>query len=222
MRYLLADNHRNVHTVYALRFHFCEAANLVSVLANMLLLHLVIDGFWLRYAPAIGALLRNDRAAWMTEAARVFPKVAKCEYGDYGPSGSLQRLDLICVLALNILNEKIFALLWLWFIGLLTVSAVNVLYRAVCLSVATVRVRLVQALVPELSLADVRVACRGASVGECFVLGQMGRNVHPMVFGEIMVELVQRRREMRNGRKRHAGNGVVLAATAPSRSGYNA
>ena len=45
----------------------------------------------------------------------VFPRVTKCRFNKFGPSGSIQELDALCVLPLNMYNEKIFVFLWFWF-----------------------------------------------------------------------------------------------------------
>ena len=37
---------------------------------------------------------------------RVFPKVAKCNFNKYGPSGTVEIFDGLCILSLNIINEK--------------------------------------------------------------------------------------------------------------------
>lgn len=51
--------------------------------------------------------------------SRVFPWMTKCIFHKYGGSGTIQRFDALCVLGMNIINEKIFLLLWAWYIGLL-------------------------------------------------------------------------------------------------------
>ena len=38
---------------------------------------------------------------------KVFPRVTKCDWHHYGPSGSIQKVDALCVLAVNIINEKV-------------------------------------------------------------------------------------------------------------------
>lgn len=43
---------------------------------------------------------------------QIFPRVTKCTFHKYGASGSIQKHDALCVLALNILNEKIYIFLW--------------------------------------------------------------------------------------------------------------
>ena len=44
----------------------------------------------------------EDRADPM---ALIFPGVTKCSFNKYGPTGSLKRVDAMCVLPINIINE---------------------------------------------------------------------------------------------------------------------
>ena len=60
---------------------------------------------------------------------RVFPKVTKCTFHKYGPSGTIERQDGLCILAMNIINEKIYVFLWFWFIGLTVWTAVHLMIR---------------------------------------------------------------------------------------------
>ena len=53
---------------------------------------------------------------------QVFPRVTKCKFWKYGPSGTVQKHDALCVLALNIINEKIYVMLWFWLIILSILS----------------------------------------------------------------------------------------------------
>merc|ERR1711884_112479 len=46
----------------------------------------------------------------------IFPKVAKCTFERFGPSGTIEVFDGLCVLPINIINEKIYIFLWFWFI----------------------------------------------------------------------------------------------------------
>ena len=43
-------------------------------------------------------------------------KVAKCTFERFGPSGTIEVFDGLCVLPINIINEKIYIFLWFWFI----------------------------------------------------------------------------------------------------------
>ncbi|XP_055841959.1 innexin inx7 [Episyrphus balteatus] len=63
----------------------------------------------------------------------VFPKVTKCHFNKFGPSGSMQVHDTLCVMALNIINEKIYTILWFWFAFILMMSILAVTWRFVTL-----------------------------------------------------------------------------------------
>ena len=40
--------------------------------------------------------------------------MTKCDFYRFGPSGTIITYDALCLLGINILNEKIFLLLWFW------------------------------------------------------------------------------------------------------------
>ena len=46
----------------------------------------------------------------------VFPKVAKCDFFKYGHSGTGETKDLLCILPINVINEKIFVFIWFWLV----------------------------------------------------------------------------------------------------------
>ena len=84
----------------------------------------------------------EDRADPMN---MVFPKVTKCTFHKYGPSGTITQHDGLCILALNIINEKIYVFLWFWFVFVAIFSAMAILYRMVMLLVPGLRVNAIMA-----------------------------------------------------------------------------
>lgn len=69
----------------------------------------------------------------------VFPRVTKCTFHKFGPSGTIQKHDAMCILALNILNEKIYIFLWFWFIILAVISCLALVYSAAVILMPTTR-----------------------------------------------------------------------------------
>ena len=55
-----------------------------------------------------------------------FWQVTKCTFHKFGPSGTVQGFDGLCVLPLNIINEKIYVFLWFWFVILAFITATQV------------------------------------------------------------------------------------------------
>ena len=52
--------------------------------------------------------------------------MTKCTFHKYGPGGSVETKDGLCILPLNIINEKIYVFIWFWFIFLALVTAIHV------------------------------------------------------------------------------------------------
>ena len=75
--------------------------------------------------------------------SRIFPKMTKCIFHKYGGSGTIQRFDALCVLSMNIVNEKIYIFLWFWFIILAVITGINLIVRMVSFFLPNVRQRYV-------------------------------------------------------------------------------
>lgn len=55
-----------------------------------------------------------------------------CKYNHrIGASGTEEKVDVMCVLPLNVVNEKIFYVLWFWYILLALASLLNLAYRII-------------------------------------------------------------------------------------------
>lgn len=59
----------------------------------------------------------------------VFPRVTKCIFHKYGASGSIQKHDSLCILPLNIVNEKTYIFIWFWYIILSIMLVGLIIYR---------------------------------------------------------------------------------------------
>ena len=75
----------------------------------------------------------------------VFPKVTKCTFFKYGASGTITNTDGLCILALNIVNEKIYVFLWFWFVAVALFSAIAIVYRMFMLLIPGMRVNVIMA-----------------------------------------------------------------------------
>ncbi|XP_044762928.1 innexin inx7-like [Coccinella septempunctata] len=103
----------------------CEALNVVHVYFQMYLTNKFLGGiFW-----SLGPNLLDGSLESQTLLDTNFPKVTKCSFQMYGPSGTIQRHDVLCVMALNVMNEKIYSVLWFWFVILLVISTLNLVWR---------------------------------------------------------------------------------------------
>ena len=63
-----------------------------------------------------------------------FFQMTKCTFNKYGPSGTVEITDGLCLLAINIITEKIYVFLWFWFMLLAGFTAVHLILRFVSIA----------------------------------------------------------------------------------------
>ena len=139
VRYIL----RNVgtHNFYAAQFIICEFLNLVNIIAQMFFMDQFFNGHFTTYGAEILTISNTEMEKRVDPMAKIFPKLSKCTFHRYGPSGTivnhdgklfkslcsfLTYLSGLCILPLNIINEKIYVFLWFWFIFLAIVTGIFV------------------------------------------------------------------------------------------------
>ena len=109
-------------------FVFSELLSVVILGVQIYITDVFLGGAFLTLGPAV---LKTEDSSEASPLDLVFPKVTKCTFRKYGPSGSLQLHDALCVMALNIVNEKIYIFLWFWFAILCVATLAAVLWRVV-------------------------------------------------------------------------------------------
>ena len=80
-------------------------------------------------------------------AFQVFPKQTKCAYHRFGPTGSVEDLDFLCLLTLNHFNDKFSLLFWYWSLLLLSLFIFNFIGRFMQAGFSLLRVRAITAMV---------------------------------------------------------------------------
>ncbi|XP_037731466.1 innexin inx4-like [Drosophila subpulchrella] len=190
VKYFSSD-YKETHFRYFASYVFCEILNLSVSIINFILLDLFFGGFWARYWHALVALSDGDFNNWNSITMQVFPKCAKCEVYKGGPSGSPTIYDHLCLLPLNILNEKIFAFLWMWFILVAALVSLKFLYRLATALYPGMRLQLLRARARFMPKLHLQVALRNCSFGDWFVLMRAGNNISPEMFRKLLEELYE-------------------------------
>ncbi|XP_066595813.1 innexin inx2-like [Prorops nasuta] len=178
------------HNFYAFRFFICELLNFANAVGQIYLLNVFLEGQFTEYGPAVTAFNMEKRPFERVDPmARLFPKVTKCTIHTFGSAGSPQIHDALCVLPLNVVNEKIFVFIWFWLVFLAAISLFAVVYRIIVLSQPWARIYLLRGMARVVSYHKVNKIVRGLNFGDWFLLYLLGQNVNPIVFRELMIEL---------------------------------
>lgn len=95
---------------------------------NIFFVDLFLGGAFLTYGSEVINFSNMNQENRTDPMIAVFPRITKCTFHKFGPTGSIQSHDALCILALNILNEKIYIFLWFWFIILSALSGLALAY----------------------------------------------------------------------------------------------
>jgi hypothetical protein len=100
-----------------------------SLTGQMFLMNRFFDGAFLTFGIDVLRFLESDQEDRVDPMIYVFPRMTKCTFYKYGVSGEVERHDAVCILPLNVVNEKIYVFLWFWFLFLGVLSLLTVIYR---------------------------------------------------------------------------------------------
>jgi len=188
------DN-RGTHGGYFAMFVFCEMLNFANVIGQMFLMDRFLAGEFTTYGLSVLGNSELDASERKDHMAVVFPKVTKCSFFKYGPSGTIETHDALCVLPLNIINEKIYIFLWFWFIIVASITGIFLLYRLSVLMAGGIRTAMIQARCGRISRDKIEdiVNSEGLTysqkTGDFFLLYLIGKNLDELTMKELIIEL---------------------------------
>jgi len=177
------------NTMYALGFVLCELLTFANVVGQIYFTNTFLDGEFTTYGTEVIQFTQMEQENRTDPMIQVFPRVTKCTFHKFGPSGSIQNNDALCVLPINIVNEKIFIFLWFWYIILSAITGMALLYRLVLLVFNGFRSFVLYTkchYVRKDSLYN--VLARG-NYGDWFVLNLLQKNISTMHYCELIDEM---------------------------------
>lgn len=193
----------NLTKRYFFTFVIFEIANFVMGVLIFLLTDRFLDGQFSSYGIKSIAYLRGslqgtevdvgggDLYTVINPMCSVFPTTVRCEVGYFGVNGGPDIKQHICVLGQNLMNQKIYLLLSIWFMILFSVSACAIVYRVLTTILPVFQKMDIQRhLLTSDCPAVKKLMLDFDHIGNYFVLTQIGKNASPYNFREFMKELV--------------------------------
>jgi hypothetical protein len=207
---------RGQHNAYAFRYFICEVLNFFNVIIQMvfnlidlgslqyafnvssskIFINWFLGGEFSKYGINVLNYIDKDPNGSEDPMARVFPKLTKCTFRQYGPSGDIKRFDNLCLLPQNILNEKVYIILWFWLYLLVVASGLMVLYRLIIIAFPQSRYFLLHRLhhlVPPKYFDVILAKC---SYGDWFLLYLLGKNLDTMHYRDVIIQLSEQLDEL--------------------------
>ncbi|XP_053946801.1 innexin inx3 [Anastrepha ludens] len=179
----------NSHNGYSFAYYFCEALNFANVILNIFLVDKFLGGTFMTYGTDVIKFSNMDQERRYDPMIEIFPRLTKCTFRKFGPGGSPQTHDTLCVLALNILNEKIYIFLWFWFIILSVISAIALVYSLVVIMMPTTRETIIKRSYRSGQNKEIQSLIRRLDIGDFLILHFLGQNVNTKYYCEMIQEL---------------------------------
>ena len=142
--------------------------------------------------PRIGNFNKQDDILTIISSDCEIP--ASCDYWRWGSGGRQENINAICVLGLNMINDKVFLILWWWFLFLAIVGALRLLYRLLQTRSSTVRYQLINMRMNRYfrsSHKTVKIEnyLNNCKLGDWFVLYQLSKNLNRPFFMDFLTTL---------------------------------
>ena len=166
--------------------------NFINVFGQMFLMDLFLGGEFTTYGMDVVRFMDLEPEQREDPMSRVFPKVTKCTMHKFGPSGTIENFDALCVLQLNIINEKIYVFLWFWFVILISITGIKLIYRLLVCILPSFRETILRRRVRHASLNRIRTVSQNLSIGDWFVLNQLGKNMDTLIFKDFIDALYKK------------------------------
>jgi len=179
----------HMHNFYAFKYFLCDILNFVNVIGQLFLLNAFFGGVFMAYGTDVLRWSEVDAETRTDPMVKVFPRLTKCTFHKYGHSGTLEKHDALCVLALNIINEKIFVFLWFWLIFLAVVTILYLIYVGAMISIPSLRRVMVERNAKHDVKEKMDVLMKRAQMGDWFLIYLLSKNLDSLMFKEFIMQL---------------------------------
>jgi len=181
-------------TIYYMKFLFCQLLAMLFLALNFHATDVFLNNKFAMYGSNVieyynlPELDRNQRINPMCNA---FPTRVSCTFKKTGTGGGVSLDNDYCILAQNIINEKIYLILWFWFIAMFIFASFQFLLEICILALPFVRQFLTFQQVGSATFltSKVKEYLKTCTVGEWFVLYQIGKNTHKDFFFKFLKHL---------------------------------
>lgn len=174
-------------------FCFSETLNLVNVIFQMLIMNRFLGGEFIKYGINVLAFTEWDWSLRYDPMIKVFPRLTKCTFHRYGSSGDVQKHDAMCILPINIINEKIYIFLWFWFVFLFFTTLAALAYRLCTIMMPRFRLAMLHSKCRLSERKVVEKVLEDAKIGDWFLLDMLAKNMDPINYKDLLKELYRRK-----------------------------
>jgi hypothetical protein len=187
---------------YFATFFLCEMANVALLFLNFYATDVFLNGNFLYYGWNVARFMQmpfEERLLNLNPFCQAFPTEVSCTVPNVGAGGGTQDSNGLCILSQNIINEKLYLLIWFWMVILIFISVPWVIFRVCTLCFNYFRFVLVMSRTGLASGKELRKSVQfvlsKCFLGDWFVLAQIGKNVNTYFYRSFLKELCNELRD---------------------------
>lgn len=174
------------HNTYFYFYVFCECLNFVNVIIQMYLIDAFLGGSFSTYGFDVIQYTEMDQESRVDPMIAIFPRMTKCTFHRYGSSGDVQKHDALCILPLNIVNEKIYIFLWFWFVFLAIITGFLLVYRLFIIFLDPLRKTMLRSRARLCDPYFLNIVLSVTKIGDWFLLYLLCKNMEGQNFREFI------------------------------------
>lgn len=209
---------------YFAKFVCCEMSNIIMLFANFWAIDKFLGGKFRYYGWDIyvySQMGKDEQSRAINPFCQAFPTEVSCTIPNIGAAGGEQNHNGLCILSQNIINEKMYFVLWLYLVLLMMISLPYMLFRLSTIIFDNIRYATLMGSVGNTPDKDVRKAVTfilsKSHLGDWFVLNQLGKNVNTYFFRAFLKELRHELRE-KPKRSKSTASAATIKSPAPVKS----
>jgi len=177
-------DHKGWFNTKASKLLICQVACLILTTTQLYLMDLVLGGQFLSLGNNVLEVELLSRSFH-----KIFPKVVMCSMAYIGPSGEPVNNSGLCTLPINIVNEKIYLMLWLWFLLLIVASVLCILLEFMLVFVPYTRHILLQRKSPRFTSTYLWSIIKRFNYGDIVLLQLISQNVDSSQFTALLTQM---------------------------------
>lgn len=178
--------------MYVYRYFACEILCLINIVGQLYLMNKFFDGEFLSYGLRVLQFSDTPQEERIDPMVYVFPRVTKCIFHKYGASGTIQQHDSLCILPLNIVNEKTYIFIWFWFFILGIMLIALILHRIMIIFVPVIRPRLLHLSARLLPIEICQSVSRKVDLGDWWILYILSSNMDSLLYRDFLMEFTKK------------------------------